>query len=491
MKRFVIVAVSLLTMIGFCDEAEMVKVRGRGTGTNKMEALKDAFRDAIEKAVGLYVDAEQMVKNEELVKDQILTQSNAYIEKYNVVIESRTPNGLTEVTILAEVRKLALAKKIKDIMPAQKVTLSNVSQNLHAEIVTDFKRKEESVALLKNELDNLSPVKQLMKVSLASEKPVTESIPEDTSLIRLWYPINVEVNRTRYYEEFVPRWTRILDQIKTAPVKRLTLKNELPLIKAYSVFVDKEYGTERKGKSGIMTRCEENMRDDDSWMFRKECYPLYKTGMALNEEYKGLCFLSTIVGGETYVLHGFGRSGDYNFTEKIDREAYRDAFGRKKRFVRRVFADGDRPLATIPEDCKFSVALVKSARGNMLSGSIYKIPYDCVSEIVNWQNKTVFGNSKLDSSDRAFKKTTYNLCFLDTNGEEVAGITFVLKNMDIANLACAILDEGESSSRTESRMWLITPLVGGVAKSYVKWVSVDVPKDDVAKIATASISVEE
>ena len=480
-------------MIGFCDEAEMVKVRGRGIGTNKMEALKDAFRDAIEKAVGLYVDAEQMVKNEELVKDQILTQSNAYIEKYNVVIESRTPNGLTEVTILAEVRKLALAKKIKDIMPAQKVTLSNVSQNLHAEIVTDFKRKEESVALLKNELDNLSPVKQLMKVSLASEKPVTESIPEDTSLIRLWYPINVEVNRTRYYEEFVPRWTRILDQIKTAPVKRLTLKNELPLIKAYNVFVDKEYGTERKGKSGIMTRCEDQ-RDDDSWVLYKDTYPLSKTGLALNEEYRGMCFLSTIVGGETYVLHGFGLSDYYKFTEKIERDTYREAFNEKKRFVRRVFVneeDGYRPLSTIPEDCKFGVALVKSARGNMLSGSIYKIPYDCVSEIVNWQNKTVFGNSNLDSSNRVLKKTTYNLCFLDTNGEEVTGITFVLKNMDISNLACAILDEGKNSSRTESRMWLITPLVGGVAKSYVKWVSVDVPKDDVAKIATASISVEE
>jgi hypothetical protein len=41
------------------------------------------------------------------------------------------------------------------------------------------------------------------------------------------------------------------------------------------------------------------------------------------------------------------------------------------------------------------------------------------------------------------------------------------------------------------RLWLITPLVGGFAKSYVKWISVDIPKDDVAKIATASISVEE
>ena len=81
MKQCLLIAISMLVMVGFCDDAEVVKVRGRGIGTNKMEALKDAYRDAVEQAVGLYVDAEQMVKNEDLVKDQILTQSNAYILK--------------------------------------------------------------------------------------------------------------------------------------------------------------------------------------------------------------------------------------------------------------------------------------------------------------------------------------------------------------------------------------------------------------------------
>ena len=44
---------------------ETVKVPGRGVGTDKDTALKDAYRDAIERAVGLYVDAEQMAKNDE------------------------------------------------------------------------------------------------------------------------------------------------------------------------------------------------------------------------------------------------------------------------------------------------------------------------------------------------------------------------------------------------------------------------------------------
>jgi hypothetical protein len=62
------------------------------------------------------------------------------------------------------------------------------------------------------------------------------------------------------------------------------------------------------------------------------------------------------------------------------------------------------------------------------------------------------------------------------------------------NIGCVLLENTEyrDSDRIGGiRLWLITPLVGGFAKSYVKWISVDIPKDDVAKIATASISVEE
>ena len=101
-------------------DTSTVKVQGRGVGATKEAALKDAYRDAIERAVGLYVDAEQMVKNDKLVNDQILTQSNAYIEKYDVVKESET-DGLFTVRIIAIVRKTALAKKLGDVMPKQSV----------------------------------------------------------------------------------------------------------------------------------------------------------------------------------------------------------------------------------------------------------------------------------------------------------------------------------------------------------------------------------
>lgn len=488
LKRFIVAAVSMLVMGGFCDDAEVVKMRGKGIGTTRMEALKDAYRDAVERAVGFYIDAEQMVKNEKLVKDQILTQSNAYIEKYEIVKENSVADGLVAVTILAEVRKRALTRKLRDVMPSSAIDLSAVSRDLHAQIVTKAKANDDALALVKNELSELRPCK-LMKTTLATTKPIVESVEEDSSVVRLWYPVKFEVDATKYYKEFVPRWTRLLDQIKTSRAKRLTLKNELIYLKAYNACMQDEYGNKRKGKSGIMTRCEDK-RTDGSGVFHKNVWPLAHTGMALNEEYNGMCFLSTIIEGRPYILHGLGCSGYYGFTKRIDG----DAFRKVERYVRRIFVKGEDsfgPLPSLPEGCNFGVAIVKSARGNMLQGDLYNIPYECVCEIVKWQNEVILGKANVSYSDFSLVNETYVLCFFDSNDLEVAATTFTVSNIDISNFACVVLDEGTKSNCPGSRKWLVTPLVGGVAKSYVKWVSVELPKDDVAKIVKASISVEE
>ena len=67
----------------------------------------------------------------------------------------------------------------------------------------------------------------------------------------------------------------------------------------------------------------------------------------------------------------------------------------------------------------------------------------------------------------------------------------MVRNYDVLNFGCVLLEDPDHNGNGGKRLLLITPLVGGFAKSYVKWISVDVPKDDVAKIATAIVSVEE
>ena len=489
-KRLVLAIAFIIAAVGMCQDAEIVKVRGRGTGTDKIEALKDAYRDAVEQAVGLFVDAEQMVNHEELVKNQILTQSNAYIEKYKIAKEKTTADGLVTVTIIADVRKRDLTKKIRDVIPAQLIDLSDVSKNLHAQIVTDFKANDDAVSIIKNELEEFQPLKQLMKLSLASSKPVVESVEEDASLVRLWYPIKVEVDANKYYKEFAPRWSRILDQIKVRPANRLDLKNNSTYVRAYNDKVAEKYGTARKGRSGLMTKCE--MPNSKGWPY-EGC--LENQGLALNEEYQGLSFFDARIHGKEYVLHGLFEFSRMPYFAQC---ALRDKPSRVKGCcIERTFTKSGRNCSLqeqIDGGCDFCIGLVTTANRQGLTGSLYRIPQGCIDEIVRWQHLTACGTTKGYEYRETAPEAEFYLRFLDDNSREIAGLAFSLRNLELINIGCVLLEEPEYSNGDYvggMRLWLITPLIGGFATSYVKWVSVDMPKDDVAKITSATISVEE
>ena len=201
---------------------DVVKVRGKGVGANKTEALKDAYRDAVERAVGLFVDAEQMIKNDEILKDQVLTQSNAYIEKYDLVKESEV-GGLVHVDILAVVRKSALVTKVSGFMPVQTQDLGNTMQNLHAKIVSTEKRNEDGAALLQNFMNDFDPIRQMVGVGLASTTPVVRDLKNDPSRKAVLYRYKFSLDDNRYKNDFLPKIRQLLTQVSVAPVKKFRL----------------------------------------------------------------------------------------------------------------------------------------------------------------------------------------------------------------------------------------------------------------------------
>lgn len=480
-----------MVFAGFGKDAEIVKVRARGVGPDKVEALKDAYLNAIEQAVGLYIDAERMVANASLVKNQITVQSNAYINKHKVVSEEVLDNGLISVTILAEVRNRALTKRLHEVMPPTTTNLSDSSLNLHARIVAETKADDDARTIIRNELEGLHPLKHLIRASVAGKDPIRESVEGDPSLVRLWYPIRFEVDTAKYYKTFVPRWVRLLDQIKVAPAKRIDMKNNLEYIKAYKSAVENKFGTVRKKKAGVMTRCEKK-RDLSSG----EYYDQLKIwGLSLNEEYSGVSFFDAIVSGKSYALHGTGddirgfcsKRGDHWGAAGVDIVPVSN-IGRIQSYFRSTESWSEW-APEISEDCEFQVGIISKAYGNALSGKIYKLPYECVREIYAWQRRLA-GDVQNSEYEEA-PVVTYTVSFADAGGNEIIGTSFAVRCSDVMNFACTLLEDQDSDGNGGSRLWLITPLVGGFAKSYVKWVSIDILKDDVAKIASATVTVED
>lgn len=82
-----------------------------GFGITKDKALSSAFRDAIKQYVGIILDSETILLNDQIIKDQILTLSNGSIESYEVLSESEE-DGIYIVEIKAIVKDQNIQNQI-------------------------------------------------------------------------------------------------------------------------------------------------------------------------------------------------------------------------------------------------------------------------------------------------------------------------------------------------------------------------------------------
>jgi len=84
-------------------ESKVVEVAGYGRDRN--EALRDAFRHAIETGLGVKISAQTEMERFRIVKDIVFKESQGFVEKYDIMSEdSRSSMGF-EVNIKAQVTK--------------------------------------------------------------------------------------------------------------------------------------------------------------------------------------------------------------------------------------------------------------------------------------------------------------------------------------------------------------------------------------------------
>ncbi len=117
--KLLLISLCFVSTLSFAeDEPKSVIVSGTG-GTREI-ALNNAFRHAVEQAVGMMVSSESYVKNLKDIQDKIFLVSNGFIEQYNVLTEDHDTTGYA-VTISAVVRqkqlKTAMSTTTNTAMP--------------------------------------------------------------------------------------------------------------------------------------------------------------------------------------------------------------------------------------------------------------------------------------------------------------------------------------------------------------------------------------
>ena len=444
------------------DKVATVRVKGRGDGETKEEALKDAYRDAIERAVSMYVDSEQMVDNDRLIRDQVLTHCNAYIDKYEEV-NLLNRNGLLKIEIIAWVRKQALTQRLREVMPTMTVNVSKINQNLYAQIVTEDKRDMDAEALLKAEFDNFDPLAQLVKVAIVNEKPEVSQSKESNDEKILSYQLKFQIDPEKYFNVWALHMDKVLSQI------------------SISQGVDFRFRREKKcsglwGKSAAKEYSEQN---------RTEYFA-----------YDNLQFMyARLLGKNRFILgsgiHDCGNSGEGHRLCCDAYECYEgDDWNKETAFVRRW---GAAPI--MKSKRKFYVALVKRITKGDASGTLYELSDRSASYIASWMSKYSGLDGERDKRKDG-RATTYCASFKDASGNEVARQECLAYNHDMSNIGSVCWGEDRYSDdrnkpdNTIPYVIYMTPFIGCFAGESSTWIDVEVAKEDVARISTISITAE-
>lgn len=101
------------------DAEYYVVESAKGEGPNHQAALNAAMRDAIEKAVGVYVQSEAEVQNWQLKRDQIVTHTEAFITDYEIIDKYKSGKVFT-VVIKATVSNKKLLDSLQELQILQK-----------------------------------------------------------------------------------------------------------------------------------------------------------------------------------------------------------------------------------------------------------------------------------------------------------------------------------------------------------------------------------
>ena len=188
-------------------EAGLAKVIAEGMGATPDEALKDAYRNAVRQVVGAVVDADTMVKNDEVIDDKVLTYSDGFIKKYEEVPGSKKQQGgLHRIKITAQVERRSVVAKLK----AANITVKEIEgKSIFAEAVTQLDAEKNVEELLRKGLKDF-PQNCLTASVIGKPKLLDKDATQATIALQ----IRVEPD-LKAYRAFSERLQLLLDKMAT------------------------------------------------------------------------------------------------------------------------------------------------------------------------------------------------------------------------------------------------------------------------------------
>lgn len=90
------------------------RIFNKNEGAARSQALSNALRDAVKQSVGIILDSNTMVKNWVLIRDEVVSSSQGFVEKYEIIRDEQK-NGTWFITLNAVVSKSGIMDKLTEL----------------------------------------------------------------------------------------------------------------------------------------------------------------------------------------------------------------------------------------------------------------------------------------------------------------------------------------------------------------------------------------
>lgn len=217
MKHLFLFCIGIFSFLAcYGAEPNSLQIIARGIGSDAISATKDALAQAVQQAVGALVDSETLIKNDEIVRDQILTYSDGFVTKYEVLKQKNNALGFVEITIKAQVEQKKLREKL-GTTNILRVAVDD-AQNVWGQIETENLRRENAEQILIKTFSLLKPLDYLTPVLVDREGKMgpeakLNAINLQDGNVLISMGICVLFNHAKFVKETLPHLEMVFDKI--------------------------------------------------------------------------------------------------------------------------------------------------------------------------------------------------------------------------------------------------------------------------------------
>lgn len=186
---------------------ELEKVESIGEGASENDAFKQAVVDAVRQVTGTLVASETLIEDEEVIKDEVLTLSNGFVEKVLEQKKTKNSDGTWTVKLKCIVRKGKVYEKLKE---AHVPTIKVDGTSLFADVLSHIEYAKDAEKMLEKVLEDY-PAK-LITAEMIGKRP--EFISGDDKETKLKIKWKISWNQKMFFENFIPALVEVLEEIK-------------------------------------------------------------------------------------------------------------------------------------------------------------------------------------------------------------------------------------------------------------------------------------